>query len=498
MDGIISINSAEAFRKYTDEETFSKIKNYDTVSDMWRATLVQYGNIPAVETSDSCCTYNNLEKRASEIRAAINSQVSIDKTRIALLAENSVSFVSAFIAIVTSGHSALILPTSMPAPAIKACCLKYGVSAVLYSQSFESSIVDMSDSILTINIESAPNGSAPITECNKDDECVLMFTSGTEGSSKAAILSHGALMQGTVNGCYGYQDVFNQKYILVLPLFHVFGLIRNLMTSLYTGSHLFICNNNQDLFRDIASFRPTILVSVPAIVELGLSLSRRFNRNMFGADMKVIISGAAPVSPYLVNECARLGINLCPGYGLTESANLISGNPESLSKPESVGLPFPNQDLRIVNGELWFRGANRMIGYADAPGSFVDDWFCTGDLARFDEDGFLYITGRCKEVIILSNGENISPSELESEFNRLDFVQDSQVYEDINSSGEHILALEIVPRMGISSNDNATYMTRLEEVNHALPSYKRISRIIIRDTDFKRSPSMKIIRYKKC
>lgn len=500
MNKIKCITSAEAFRKYTDGETFAKITNYDTLSDMWRATLEQYATLPALETGDLCLTYNDLEKRAAEIRAAINLQVSNDKTRIALLAENSVEFVSAFIAIVTSGHSALILPTALADASIKGCCLKYGASAILYSQSLESKTVDLPDSFPTINIESAVNESDPIKECNRNDECVLMFTSGTEGISKVAILSHEAVMQGTVNGCYGYNDVFEQKYILVLPMFHVFGLIRNLLTGLYTGSHLYICHSNKDLFRDIASFKPTMFVTVPAIVELGLNLSKRFNRNMFGADMKTIISGAAPVAPYLVNECAKMGINLCPGYGLTESANLVSGNPESLSKPESVGLPFPNQELRIVNGELWFRGANRMIGYADADStdSFVDDWFCTGDLAHFDEDGFLYITGRCKEIIVLSNGENISPAEIEAEFNKLDFVQDSQVYEDINSSGEHILVLEIVLRMIDSADDNNTYMTQLQEVNHTLPSYKRINHIIIRDTDFERSPSMKIIRYKKC
>lgn len=500
MNNIIKITSAEAFRKYTDKETFAKIKNYDTVSDMWHATLEQYSTFPAIEDNNFFFTYNDLEKRSSEIRTAINAQTHNDKTRIALLAENSVEFVSAFLAIVTSGHSALILPTTLSNSAIMGCCLKYKASAILYTKSLETSIMNIPDSISAINIESAIDGLSPITKCNRDDECVLMFTSGTEGSNKLAILSHRAVMQGTINGCYGYKDVFNQKYILILPFTHVFGLIRNLLTNLYTGSHLYICHNNQELFRNIASFKPTMLVTVPAIVELGLNLSRRFNKNMFGEDMKTIISGAAPVAPYLVNECAKLGINLCPGYGLTESANLISGNPESLSKPESVGLPFPNQEIQIVNGELWFRGVNRMIGYADidAPSSFVDDWFCTGDLAHFDEDGFLYITGRCKEIIVLSNGENISPAELEAEFNKLDFVQDSQVYEDINSTGEHILALEIVPRISNSSNDKKLYMSKLEEVNHSLPTNKRINRIIIRDTDFKRSPSMKIIRYHKC
>ena len=192
-----------------------------------------------------------------------------------------------------------------------------------------------------------------------------------------------------------------------------------------------------------------------------------------------------------------------PGYGLTESANLVSGNPESLRCPDSVGYPYPNQELKIVDGELWLRGKNMMEGYVggDETGFDEDGWFHTGDLVRQDESGLLWITGRIKEIIVLSNGENISPAEVEAHFNALPFIQDSQVFEAVTDSGRHILALEVVPRatvigkMGLD-DPNGFILAELEKVNETLPDYQRVMRMTVRDSDFERSPSMKIVRYR--
>ena len=295
--------------------------------------------------------------------------------------------------------------------------------------------------------------------------------------------------------------------MLVLPLSHVFGLIRNLMTALYTGSTLFICRNNKDMFRDIAMFRPTVLVLVPALAEMALNLSKKFGKNMLGDSLKYIICGAAAVPPYLIHEYKNVfDIMLLPGYGLTESANLVSGNPENIKKPESVGLLFPNQDVKVVDGELRIKGRNMMIGYIGEEEEGVYDeegYFRTGDLVRFDQDGFLYITGRIKEIIVLPTGENISPAELEVRFLELDLIQDAQVYEDVADDGSHFLALEVVPRAPEVAklgdvNPAAVITAELEKINNTLPTEKRVSRIIVRDSDFERTPSMKIKRYKKC
>ena len=313
------------------------------------------------------------------------------------------------------------------------------------------------------------------------------------------------MLYGCVNSCYGVPNAFEQRYLLCLPLSHVFGLIRNLLASLYSGSTLMICRNNKDMFRDAAMFKPTIMVLVPALAEMAMTLSKKFGRNMFGDSLKTIICGAASVPPYLVEEYDKLGVTLYPGYGLTESANLVSGNPEPLKKPGSVGLMFPEQEYKVVDGELWLKGKNMMDGYVavDNSEAYEDGWFKTGDLVRFDEDGFLYITGRIKEIIVLPSGENVSPAELEAKFNTLELIQDSQVFEDVDESGKHFLSLEVVPRATevakLGAVDvNAVITSELEKINATLQPFERVNKITVRTSDFERTPAMKIVRYKKC
>ncbi|MBQ2062182.1 MAG: AMP-binding protein [Oscillospiraceae bacterium] len=494
------------FEKYTDPAQFARIIEMDTVTEMWRRCQAEFPEAEAIVDNGVSYTFARLESDAAGFRTVLAE--SAPGSRVALFAANSYDFVKAYLATVTSGRTAVIFPAQLDAASVFGCCMMFGVSTLVYQPDFADRVALAEQRIPGLRLipaDTLSDEKTPMADCTGDTPCCIVFTGGTTGRSKGALLSHEAVMQGTVNGCYGYQDVFSQRYLLILPLSHVFGLIRNLMTSLYTGSTLFICRSNKDMFRDIAVFRPTILVMVPALAEMALTLSKKFGRNMLGADLKYIICGAAAVSPYLVGEYHKLGITLCPGYGLTESANLVSGNPESLSKPDSVGIPYPNQELRVVNGELWLKGRNMMTGYVGADGSeaYEDGWFKTGDLVRFDEDGYLYITGRIKEIIVLSNGENVSPAEVEAHFNRLDCVQDSQVFEDVNDFGAHILALEVVPRAtqltDMDPEERKAYITaQLEQVNAALPTWQQVSKITVRDSDFARTPAMKIVRYQKC
>lgn len=492
----------ERFRKYTDEATFKKIVQYDTVAEMWEHTAAENADVIAIEDAGLQYTYRKLDDDVAHFRTCISGR----GARVGLLVANSYDFVKAFLAVVTSGCTAVILPPQLPAEAVFGCAMKFGLSQLIYAAPTKEKTAILAqnrpDVVLTDAAE-MPKGSAGAVKADGASPCVIMFTGGTTGKSKGALLSNAAVMQGVVNGCYGYRDVFRQRYLVVLPFFHVFGLIRNLLTGLYTGSTVFICRNNKDMFGDIARFRPTVLVLVPALANMGLMLSRQFGKNMMGDDLKTIICGAAPVPPYLITEYHKIGVSLLPGYGLTESANLVSGNPEALSHPDSVGYFFPNQEYRIENGELWLKGRNMMDGYVgeDNAAAYTDGWFKTGDLVRVDQDGFLYITGRIKEIIILGSGENISPAEVEVKFNALPFVQDSQVFESTDEAGAPILALEIVPRMSEIPADekdraDAYMLDALNKVNMTLPPFERVSRIKIRESDFERSPSMKIVRYK--
>lgn len=493
----------ELFRKYTDADTFERIREFGTVSEMWRNCLAEYADAVAVEDDGNKYTFAAIEADIARLRPLLSGEKG---DRVGVLAANSYEFVAAYLAAVTAGCAAVLLPAHLPAEAIFGCTMMFGLKKLVFGAGMDEKtalVAAKRPDVALIPASERADEALAAVDADPADPCAIVFTGGTTGKSKGALLSHRAVMQGTVNGCYGYKDVFGQRYILILPLTHVFGLIRNLMTSLYTGSDLLICRSNKDMFRDCAVFRPTILVMVPALAEMALTLSKKFGRNMMGDDLKTIICGAAPVAPYLVAEYDKLGINLCPGYGLTESANLVSGNPESVSKPESVGIPFPHQEIRIVDGELWIKGENMMDGYvgAEEASAYEDGFFKTGDLARFDEDGYLYITGRTKEIIVLPSGENVSPAEVEFRFNALDCVQDSQVFEAVTESGAHILALEVVPRATVLTELSPEERTKkiveeCEKVNASLPAFERVSRITVRDSDFARTPAMKIIRYK--
>ena len=487
------------FAQYTDPQTYAKIVDWPSVTAMWNNSAATYGKNLAVEDGETALTYEALDARVAAMRGALQAQGVQKGDRVGVFALNGCGFVVSYLAIVTSGAVAALLPPQLDGMTVAGLSRMFALKALVVDDVLKTKLPDpMPVALLGAGAEGTP---ADAVEVNPEDPCVIMFTGGTTGRSKGALLSNRAVMTGTKYGCYGIREIFEQRYFLVLPLTHVFGLIRNLMACLYTGSALHICRNNKDMFREIAIFRPTVWVVVPALAEMALNLSRQFKRNMLGDSMKTVICGAAPVAPYLIREYHKLGIDLFPGYGLTESANLVSGNPDNLNRPESVGIPFPGQELKIVNGELWLKGPNMMDGYVGNPqenaAAYEDGWFKTGDLARFDEDGFLYITGRTKEIIVLSNGENISPAEVEARFNELETVQDSLV-----TAENDVLVLEVVPRnavlLQLGKEDPIAFLReQLNEVNRALPTYQRVAKIVIRDTDFKRSPSMKILRNQK-
>ena len=170
-------------------------------------------------------------------------------------------------------------------------------------------------------------------------------------------------------------------------------------------------------------------------------------------------------------------------------------------------ITTPSGAEKIVNGELWLKGPNMMDGYYNEPeenaNAFEDGWFKTGDLVRFDEDGYLYITGRIKDIIVLANGENVSPAHLEDKLNEMvPVIQDSLVYDDVNEYGAELLVVEVTLRQALISKlgevDVQKYMEeKLEEFNKTVFDHEKISRIIIRKEDFPRTPSMKIVRKKR-
>lgn len=499
----MSINQ-NFFSSYTVPEEYARIRSFKNVTEMWTLSVEQYADLVALVDGKNY-TYAEVDKDVAAFRAILVDNGVQAGDKVGVFCPNSYGWAKAFLAITTLGAIAVLLPAHLDNMTVFGCSLKFGLKAIAYDEALAERfdiLKAKNPAVKLIDANSTCDKSAPAVDVDSSAPCAYVFTGGTTGKSKAAQLSHRALMTGMRNGFYGIEHTFHQRYFLVLPLTHVFGLVRNLLTSLASGSSLYICRNTKNMFREIPAFKPTGMVMVPALAEMAMNLSKQFGKNMLGEDLKFIIAGAAHVPQYLIEEYKKFGVAMLGGYGLTESACLVSGNPIPLEKKNSVGHFYPDLEYKVVDGELWLKGDNMFDCYVGEPEenaiAFEDGWFKTGDLVRVDEDNFLYIVGRKKEVIVLSTGENISPAEIENKFYAIDTIQDCLVYED-NTDGKSLLVLEVLPRavvvkaLGLTDPE-AFIREEINKVNATLPAFQRISKIVFRYEDFKRSPAMKILR----
>jgi long-chain acyl-CoA synthetase len=455
-------------------------------------------------------TYADLSNKVGALRLAISELGIKVGDKVGVFYPNCADFVVASMAVTSYGAVVVALPYHLDEKTLYGCSLKFQMSAIIYDSASAERVAlahKLNPNLKAILSNEIKDGFAPANKVSSDAPCAIVFTAGTTGQSKGALLSHKAILAGTVNGCMGFvdHDVFGERYFLVLPLTHIFGYVRNMMTSLYTGSTLYICRDTKNMFREIPAYNPTIMIMVPALAEMALGLTRVMGTKILGSSLKYIVAGAAVVAPHLAKEYNKLGVTLLAGYGLTESANLVSGNPTTLENPTSVGFLYPNQEYKIVNDELWLKGDNILTEYYNDPEetakAFEDGYFKTGDLVKFDDDGYMYIVGRIKDIIVLSSGENIAPEELESKFRELDCVRDCLIYKGINDNGVEALIFEMTPRVDVLKangveNIGEYCVKKVTEVNNTLLNYQKVSKIIIRTEDFERTPSMKIKRPK--
>lgn len=499
MDNI----NGKSLLEFTSQEDMDALERVNTIPQLMKL-IEAYEDRTAIVDGEEY-TFSQLLQRAGEIRAALNNAGVSAGDAVGVLYPNSFEFAAAALGVMSYGAIAVLLPFHLDEKTLFGCSMKFGLKALLHGNEAAEKLAvtsKMNQNVKLIDSGSITEGYAEMAEVLPESGAAVVFTAGTTGQSKGALLSHKALTTGMRNGIYGYEGVLYQRYFLVLPLTHIFGLVRNLLTSLYTGSSLYISRDLKGMFREMAVYKPTIMVMVPALAEMALGVTKMMSPAVLGGELKTIICGAAVVSPYLAKEYKKLGVTLCAGYGLTESANLVSGNPETMEYPESVGYLYPEQEIKVVDGELWIKGSNVFSGYYNDPeataAAFTDGYFRTGDLVRFDDEGRLYITGRCKEIIVLSTGENISPAELEAKFCEEECIQDALIYAEKDGSRE-LLVLEVLPRMSVikekGAEDADSYCReRIKAVNDTLYDYQKINKIIVRTSDFERTPSMKIKR----
>ena len=491
----------EYFFNMLTEEERERLPLLETFPELLERAKEVYGTKPAIADDEHALNYIELYENVGKRIQLLDSLGIPAKAHVAILSRNNVDAMCWLLAVPSSDRVVMMLPNMLTAEGLKAIVERYDIDALVVEKCFSS----LAEGLSVHLIDAADTGetAAPMAKVEKDTVAAIYLTGGTSGKSKGVVLSHGALMRGTKNGAYrpkGY--AFTRSTILMLPLSHIFGTITSFLTSIFTGTEVHGCNDVKSGIMSIPRIRPTHLVLVPGIVEIIFNIAKMKGAEFLG-DIAAIQCGGAPVSKKLVTEAKGYGIDLYPGYGLTEGANLTSANASTEEKPFSVGMVYPEQEYKIVDGELWIRGDNVMVGYYKDPEATSevlteDGWLKTADLVSIDDDGFLHITGRKDNLIILSNGENVSPEEVEGAFYQSDLIQDCLVRKG-KANEQEVLEIEILPVPGILQKYGLEESDRLirdevKKINDTLPSFKQVSKITIRTEDFKRTGSLKIDR----
>ena len=490
------------FKSMLAADELAQLKYIPTLPEFVTWIEQKWGDLPCLSDLTNSLTYKQVCGLVARKRALLNDMGLVKGDKVAILDNTSVEAVEMFLAATSAGYVAINLPSQLPQQAIVGCCMKFGVKVLAFGKDFAEAVQGVP--CKTIAITDVADHAAPVATVDKNDPAAIFFTGGTTGAPKGAILPHRALMRGALNGCYAPgKQLGCHRYASVLPLSHVFGLICSTLSALYKGAEWVAGPNVKETISKFPVIKPTYLVAVPGICEILMGLIKMYGVGFLGGNLKYIISGAANVPPKLIAEFDKMGILLFEGYGMTEGANLTTGNIDVLTHPTSVGKLYPEQEAKVVDGELWYRGDNVFLGYYGDPEKTAetlteDGWVKTGDLVRFDEDGYMYIVGRIKNLIILSNGENISPESIEEPFYKDPKLRDCLVKED-ELDGRKVIAIEILPRMeefGATPWEEieAYFKDLVGKVNAELPSTHQVIKVTVRKEDFKRSGAMKVLR----
>lgn len=294
----------------------------------------------------------------------------------------------------------------------------------------------------------------------------------------------------------------------VLPVHHAYCLTMDILKGMTLGAIICINDSLLRVAKNIKLFQPNMILMVPLMIE---TMAKKLEdaaglppeivkKEVFGENFHTICSGGAYLNPAYIDLFRRYGITILQGYGMTECAPVISTTVPWNIRKESVGQLLPNCEAKTVDKELWVRGSSVMKGYYKMPEETAealteDGWLRTGDLGYVDEERFVYLTGRKKNLIITKNGENVSPEELENKIGEHRLVQEILVREK-----NGVIEAEIFPDYEYAKKKEITEIqTVLQEVvdayNKTAPAHKRVYSLKVRDTEFEKTPSKKIKRY---
>lgn len=373
---------------------------------------------------------------------------------------------------------------------------------------------------------------------------IMLFTSGTTAMSKAVMLSHKNLVTNVMDIIQRFDLTDEDRFLSFLPLHHVFECTVGFLFSLYVGAETVFCDGIRHIPENLAEYKVSVMASVPAIYERLFKIIKKHLEkqgkveqilkdeekykdssmekkkevfkeihDLLGGNIKLFISGAASLEPSIEEKFRRLGFNMVQGYGLTETSPVVAIGNKKYHKTGSIGKCVPSDEVKLLDinkdgiGELAVKGANVMLEYYENKEAtekvLKDGWFQTGDLARIDEEGYIFICGRKKSVIVLKNGKNIFPEEMETLINKEDGVEESFIFGKPISKDPNDIKIFVKIVYNKESFEGKTeteikeyFNEKIKSINKTMPHYKAIRGIIISDKPLIKTTTNKIKREK--
>ena len=500
----------------------------ETLRDVIRHSAAAYGSQTAFrykigrkELEDK--TYENVNQDSMAVSRMLKAEGMLGK-HIALIGATTYSWIISYFGITNSGSVAVPIDAQLPSPAICELLNRADVEMVIYDEIRADVIPEirkLCPQITCIISMQAQESSADIrslsqllaehtgnfdTNLDPDQLCTILFTSGTTGKSKGVMLSHRNLTDNAV--CLDMKIPAGTVSMTLLPINHVYCLTMDIIKGLYIGMVICINDSIMHVQKNLKLFKPEIVLLVPMVIESIYAKLKDVSKLIpkkaaahaaFGGNLRIICSGGAYLDPEYVDRFKEYGITILQGYGMTECSPVISNNLEWDNRRGSVGKLLPNCQAKVVDDEIWVKGSSVMMGYYKMPEetaeTLEDGWLKTGDLGYVDEDNFVYITGRKKNLIILANGENVSPGELESQLRRNDLVKEILVREK-----DRVIEAEIFPDYEYAKKKRikdiqGQLQALIDEFNKDMPPYKRIHSLIVRETEFDKTTAKKIKRF---
>lgn len=383
-------------------------------------------------------------------------------------------------------------------------------------------------------------------QINPKEMNIMLFTSGTTSKSKVVALSH-------ENVCTNLMDIGRvldvtqeDVFLSILPIHHVFECTVGFLFSLYKGAETVFCDGLRHIVENLNEYHVTVMACVPGIYErIFMMIRKKLEKqgkieeileneekyknssmqkkkevfkeihDMLGGKIKLLISGAAALDKTIEEKYRLLGLNLVQGYGLTETSPVVAVGTNKNYKLGSIGKTVPSVEAKLVDvnddgiGELVVRGSSVMLGYYENEKvnkkSLQDGWFYTGDLAKIDEEGYIFICGRKKSVIVLKNGKNIFPEEMENLVNKIEGIKESFIFGKIQSNDENNIKInvkivfdrDVIKDVYKVEKDEDIYKVlskKIKEVNQTMPSYKAIRGMILTEEPLIKTTTNKIKR----